>query len=33
MSDRFRRWWARFLPVAVAMAAFALAVGPDMRRW
>jgi hypothetical protein len=31
--DRIRRWWATALPFAMAVAAFALAVGPDMRRW
>ena len=33
MSDRFRRWWAIALSVAPAVAAFALAVVPQMRRW
>jgi len=33
MSDRVRRLWAIVLSVAPAVAAFALAVGPHMRRW
>ncbi len=33
MSDKIRRWWAAVLPVAMTVAAFAMALSPDMRRW